>query len=113
MGWIAKPGSAEDRLNKWLDRLGLSRFALWCSALLSVAIAWNLYDVLPPNRKFLTAIPVAFGFGACAVARHLGKVERPGLAAWLAALFFSTPLLLQVAESSGLFDLISRFALPG
>lgn len=33
MGWIAKPGSAEDRLNKWLDRLGLSRFALWCSAL--------------------------------------------------------------------------------
>ena len=113
MGWIAEPGSAEDRLKRWLDRVGVTRILLWCSTAESMLIAWNLYDALPANYVFLTAVPIAFGFGAFAVARHLGKVERPSIVAWLAALFFMIPVLLQVAGSAGLFDLIAQSALPG
>jgi hypothetical protein len=104
VGWIAKPGSAENRLNKWLDRIGLTRILLWCSAFQSALIGWTLYDILVPDRRVLAVLPFLYATGALAVARHLGKVERPSAASWLAAAFFLLPVLLQIAESLGLID---------
>jgi hypothetical protein len=113
MSWIAKPGSTEDRLNKWLDRIGLTRILLWCSAFQSVLIGLRLYDALVPDRRALAVLPFLYAKGALAVARHLGKVERPSAAARVAAAFFLLPIVLQFAESVGLLDLIGRSALPG
>ena len=113
MGWIANPGSAEDRFNKWLDRTGLTRILLCFSAFLSVLIGWRLCEALPPGRRLLAALAILYALGALAVARHLGKIERPSAASWVAAAFFLIPVMLQIAESVGLFDLIARSALPG
>ena len=113
MGWIAKPGSTEDKLNKWLDRIGLIRILLWCSAFLSVITGWNLYGFLLSAHRAWAGVAILYAVGALAVARRLGKVERPSAVLWLAVAFFLIPVAVQAAESVGVFDLLARSALPG
>lgn len=112
VGWIARPGSAEDRLKKWLDRVGLTRVLLWCSALLTLLIAWNMYDVTLPRWRWILIVPVTYALGALGIARHFGQMERPTKLAWFAAIFFLIPVFVQFAVSTGLADMIERSALP-
>jgi hypothetical protein len=113
MGWIARPGSAEDKFNKWWDRNGFTRGLLWCSAIWSVLIGLRLFAILPQDRRVVAVLPMLYAVGALAVARHLGRIERPKAASWIAAAFFLIPVVVQSAKSLGLLDLLSRMASPG
>src|SRR3569623_648566 len=57
MGWIAKPGSAEDKLNRWFTDKNCARLALWISAWVCCLIIWWMVGVLKPSWRGLLLIP--------------------------------------------------------
>ncbi|MEG3084317.1 hypothetical protein U1707_11745 [Sphingomonas sp. PB2P12] len=40
----------------------------------------------------------------------MGKVERPSIATWLAGVSFLLPLLIYVAQFTGLWDVLAKLA---
>ena len=106
-----KPINAfERRLDRWLTQSGFMRLLLWLSALLSITLAVKLYHVVPGTRHIPSILSILYATGAVAVSRHMGKVERPSIATWLAGLSFLLPLLIYVAQFTGLLDVVAKLA---
>jgi hypothetical protein len=105
MGWIAKPGSAEDKIDKWLDRTSLTRLLLCFSAILSLIIAVGVYRPESSSSRALVALPILYGLGTLAVAYLLGKTRRPSVVLKIASAFFLLPVALHFMNSVGVLDL--------
>jgi len=108
MGWIAKPGSAEDKLNRWLTSKNQLRVALWLSGLFCGLAAWSMFEVLKPAWRPLTLLPVIFGVSAIVASHTLKPTERPTRFAWAASLLLALPTPIVVLVNSGILGSIVR-----
>ena len=108
MGWIAKRGSAEDKLNRWLTSKNQLRGALWLSALFCSLAAWSMFDMLKPAWRALTVVPLLFGATAIVASHHLKRTETPTRLAWAVSLFLALPTLFVVFVNSGILGSIVR-----
>lgn len=106
-----KPINAvERRLDRWLLRSGFMRLLLWISAALCIVLAVKFYRTSPSTRHIPSILSIVYAIGALAVARHMGNFQRPSIATWLAGLSFMLPLMLYVAQFTGVLDPITRLA---
>ncbi len=88
------------------------RLLLWLSAALCILLAVKFFDVLPSTQHIPSILSILYAIGALAVARRMGHVQRPSIAIWLASLTFMLPLIIYVAQFTGVLDLITRLAHP-
>lgn len=101
MGWIAKPGSAEDRLNQWLTRKNVTLTFLGLSVFYSALLAWAAVGLLKPDWRYLSVVPLAYGLGAVGTAVALWKIDRPSTATWAIAYFFGALPAIKMLLDSG------------
>ncbi|WP_116089783.1 hypothetical protein [Sphingomonas crusticola] len=107
MAWIAKPGSAEDKFNRWSERVGPTRILLWLSTLFSIVIAWSVFEIVIPKWRILAIIPLFYAAGALATARYFRRVDKPGWLARAVSIFFLMPIILHIAKSVGVTDIVA------
>lgn len=81
MGWIAKPGSPEDRLNRWLDR-NILRVCLAVSAAVSIQWTVTIIEVARLDQRIIAIVPALFALGELIAAfktrtiRELSTAQR-------------------------------------
>ena len=110
MGWIAKPGSAEDKLKRWVTSKNQLRVALWLSGFFCALAASYMFDHLKSAWQALILVPLIFGLSAILASEILRRNEKPTRLAWAVSLFLALPTPLVVAVNSGIVDsIISAF----
>lgn len=102
MGWIAKPGSAEDRLNQWMTRKNTTVLFLLFSVFYSGLLAWTILDWLKPHWRFLVFAPGLYGLGAAISAVMLWRSKQPSRALWMLAYFFAALPFTKMFIDSGI-----------
>lgn len=91
MGWIAKPSSAEDKLNRWMTPKNQLRIALWLSVYVCAQAIWSILEIVKPNWRLLTAIPAIFGVCALVASVYLKRIEHPSPVGWWLSVFLTLP----------------------
>lgn len=110
MGWIAKPGSAEDRINQWLVRKNLALIFLAFSVFESGLFFWLAIHWLKPGWRFLMLLPLAYAIGASATAVFLWKSKEPSSALWTTTYFFvALPVIKMVLDSGIIGEVVTLF----
>jgi hypothetical protein len=102
MGWTAKPGSAEERLNQWTTRKNVTLIFLGLSVFYSGLLAWAAIELLKPSWRYLVGLPLAYGVGAACTAAVLWRSEHPSTATWATAYFFGALPAITMLLNSGI-----------
>jgi hypothetical protein len=102
MGWIARPGSAEDKLNRWMTSKNQLRMALWSSACVCAFATWSVIESTKSGREGLAAIPALFGVGAIIASVYLGRAAQPPNKAWRLSKFLTLPVFIYIVFLSGI-----------
>ncbi|WP_313332689.1 hypothetical protein [Sphingobium yanoikuyae] len=111
MGWIAKPGSTEDRLNQWLVRKNLALIFLAFSVFESGLFFWLAVQWLKPGWRFLMLLPLAYAIGAFITGVVLWRSKDPSSALWAATYFFvGLPVIKMVLDSGIISEVVAFFS---
>lgn len=111
MGWIAKPGSAEERINQWLVRKNLALIFLAFSAFESGLFFWLAVQWLKPGWRFLMLLPLAYAIGASITGVVLWKSKDPSSTLWATTYFFvALPVIKMVLDSGIIGEVVALFS---
>jgi hypothetical protein len=111
MGWIAKPGSVEDRLNQWFVRKNLALIFLVFSVFESGLFFWLAVQWLKPGWRFLMLLPLAYAIGAFMTGALLWKSKEPSSALWATTYFFvALPIIKMVLDSGIISEVVALFS---
>ena len=108
MGWIAKPGSAEDSLNQWFVRKNVALIFLVFSVFESglfflLAVQW-----LKPGWRVVMLLPLAYAIGAILTGVLLWKSKEPSSALWTTTYFFvALPVIKMVLDSGIISEVVA------